>query len=364
MNKVKNLFSGVIFGILMLIGGTILLWWNEGNNVRNIKSVDEVSKTVVSISSDKVDKANDGKLVHTNGKLEVVDEQLKDDTFNVEVKTGKLDRVVEMYQWEETSHTDDDDRTTYSYSKVWSSTVIDSHNFHQSGHDNPDTMTISSTTYYADVVKVGAFSLSSEQKTQLNTNATYTMEALPEDSTYKLEAGYVTNAKSLSEAEIGNIRITWKYNDWKEATVLAVQKDDSFVDFTSKEGRKMNRVEEGLKTSEEVIQEIQNEDKMMKWIFRAVGALIIIFGYMAITSPLSKLTSFIPLLGGLVGSAIALFSFLLGLAHSLVIIVIAWFRYRPILAIILLVVIVLCIVGIVKLVKSKKKENPAPVQTA
>ena len=42
MEKIKNSFSGVILGIIFIIIGTVLLWWNEGNNVNNIKTTDEL----------------------------------------------------------------------------------------------------------------------------------------------------------------------------------------------------------------------------------------------------------------------------------------------------------------------------------
>ena len=51
-NKKGGLLTGVLAGLLMVIIGTVLLWWNEGNNVRNIKTTDEIEKTVVDISPD------------------------------------------------------------------------------------------------------------------------------------------------------------------------------------------------------------------------------------------------------------------------------------------------------------------------
>ncbi len=114
MDKVKNLFSGVIIGILLLIGGTVLLWWNEGNNVRNIRALEEVKKSVIDVSGAKVDSKNEGKVIATNGEFVVEDEALVDDEFKISVKTARLERVVEVYQWQERSETDDNDHTTYS----------------------------------------------------------------------------------------------------------------------------------------------------------------------------------------------------------------------------------------------------------
>ena len=366
MQKIKNSFGGVIIGLLMVIGGSILLWWNEGNNVKNIESINEVEKAVIEVKSDNVDSKNEGKLILTKGELVTAGDKLNDSVFPVGFKTPKLTRTVEVYEWKEDSNSDSDGNTTYSYNKVWEEVLIDSSNFHQGGHENPTSIPYDSESYVADVVNVGAFLLSNDQKSDLNTKANLVVledVELPENVT--LSGGYVTTAKDINNPEIGDIRITWQYNDWTKATVLAVQKGDSFEAFVSKGGRKINRIFEGEKTVQEVLETMRNEDKMMKWIFRAVGAALIIFGWMAFINPLTTLTSFVPFLGGLVGGVLNLIAFLVGLVQSLIIIVIAWFRYRPILAIGLLVVIALAVVGIVTLVKKNKKpktEAATPVE--
>ena len=38
MKKIGDSFKGVVFGIILIIIGVVLLWWNEGNNVKNLKS--------------------------------------------------------------------------------------------------------------------------------------------------------------------------------------------------------------------------------------------------------------------------------------------------------------------------------------
>ena len=42
--RLKNSLGGVLIGILMFIGGTILLWWNEG---RAVKTSDIFTKQVL-----------------------------------------------------------------------------------------------------------------------------------------------------------------------------------------------------------------------------------------------------------------------------------------------------------------------------
>ena len=140
MKKIKNSFGGVIGGIILLIAGTCLLWWNEGNNVKNIATTNEVEKTAIEVKFDKVESSNDGKLILVTDKLNVIDDEISDEEFGVAIKTARLQRKVEIYQWEEDSSTDDDGDTTYTYSKKWSEDLIDSGNFHNKSHVNPTSV--------------------------------------------------------------------------------------------------------------------------------------------------------------------------------------------------------------------------------
>jgi hypothetical protein len=61
------------------------------------------------------------------------EEPIYDSDFNVSVANAvKLSRSVEMYQWVESSTTNNN-VTTYNYRQEWRSSVIDSGMFHQPG---------------------------------------------------------------------------------------------------------------------------------------------------------------------------------------------------------------------------------------
>lgn len=351
----KNPFGGIIIGILFLIGGSILLWWNEGNNVKNIKTVKELKEKVVDVGSDKISSSNEGKLVATNGEFNVRGDELSDYSFSVNMRTAKLKRVVEMYQWKEKEEEDDNDNTRYTYEKEWSTDIIDSSDFNNTSYSNPTSMLYNTESFYADSVEVGAFSLSKEQIEDLPATKSLTIGSdvyLP--TGFTVNNNYITNSTDLNNPQIGDLRISYKYNDYKQASVLAVQNGNSFVDFISSQGKRINSVDEGILTSSQMINNIEKSNNMMKWILRGIGVLLIVIGYLALISPITTLTSFVPILGGIVGGALNLISFLIGLVHSLIIIIIAWFRYRPLLSICLLVVVVGLIVLIRNIIKKQK----------
>ena len=373
MKRVGNSFKGILGGFVFIIIGVVLLWWNEGNNVRNLKTTAEMDKSFVDVSSESVDPQNEGKLIATYGKL-VNEEEMTDETFGVTVKTPLLRRTVEVYQWDETSNTDEDGDTTYSYSKKWSSDLIDSSNFHQSGHDNPTVKLVEDAEYTSSDVKVGAFTLASNQVERLSTNGNYTdfnAEKAAEGN-YTISGNYLTTAADINSPEIGDTRISFVYNNSTDVSVLAVQKGSTFVDFVSKAGKTHNVVEDGVHSGSEMINDIKAANNMLKWILRAAGIIAIILGFATILKPLSAITSYVPILGGLVSSAVGLVALILGLCVGLVVIALAWIRFRPLVGIGLLVVVgALAFFLITKGKKSKAQEPTSttpqetqPVETA
>ncbi|MBP3255072.1 MAG: hypothetical protein J6M60_01075 [Clostridia bacterium] len=356
--KSGGLFGGIIIGIILLIAGTILLWWNEGNNVKNIQTVKEVTETAINVNSNSIDSKNEGKLICTSGNLEIVNEPIYD-TLNpmAGIKTAKYTKVVEMYQWDEDEH-ESNNRTTYSYEKKWSEDKIDSTKFHQSGHDNIGTFPSRTESYYANDVRLGEFKLSGDQIKNFPTSATLTLNSnTPVPSGYRVYGNYITNTENPDNPNIGDIRISYKYNDYKEATVLAVQSGNTFTNFVSSSGKEVNRVESGILNSSQITNKMTDENNMLKWGLRLLGAVIIIIGYLAIVSPISKLASFVPILGNIVGTAVGLIAVLIGLVHSFVVIAIAWIRYRPVLGISLIAAAIALIVAIIVLIKKKKKQT-------
>ena len=340
-NKNGGLFAGIIMGLLMVIGGTVFLWWNEGNNVRNIKTTDEVEKNVVEITSKSDCSQYSGQLVAVGGKFTVEDKTISDDVFQVSIHSAALDRVVEIYQWEEEEETDSEgDTTSYSYNKVWHEGLIDSSDFHKSGHDNPTSTEYSSDSFYAQKVRLGNYLLASSQISQMETDKGFSLSddnvAIPDG--YKGNGKYVTNSENLDKPQIGDVRISWKYNGWKEVSLIAKVSGDSFVSYTSEAGKNVNFVTEGNRTAAEMIEAMRNQDKIMKWLFRLVGFLLLFIGYMSVIAPLTKLLSYVPILGNAVNFVFTLTLFLLSLVHALLVILIAWFRYRPLLSVCLLAV--------------------------
>lgn len=361
MNNKKNsggLFGGIIAGIIFIIGGICLLWWNEGRTVKTQAGINEAEKNLIQVKSETVDSNNEGKLIATNGDLDLSKAgELKDDTFGIHVKSAVMERTVEMYQWEENCETDSDNNERCTYKKVWTDDVIDSSSFKESGHTNPGSLSYESKTYTADIVEVGAFTIPKELLEKLSTSAEKKEVDLLEEYTEKIE-GYEVKGKyittmSSDDPKIGDVRISYSYNDADSVSILGVQSGNTFTEYTSKVGTKIYRIKEGIHTGKDIVIDMTNENKMMKWLLRLAGTIIIMIGIGALFSPIQTIANYVPILNNIVSFATGIIAFVLGLAISLVVIAVAWFRYRPILSIVLIVIVAGLIVV---LMKSKKKK--------
>lgn len=339
----------------MIVIGIGLLWWNEGNDVKNIKTIEEAKSVLVNVSSEKVESSNEGKLVSTNGKMVVEDEYLMDSTFNLQSpKTAKLIRVVEMLQWVEKEE-DSDDYVTYTYEKKWLSEIEDSDSFSDTTKINPSTMPYESEVFFADNVSLGAFTINDRQKAMLDTSATVTLGdtvSIP-DGYYKVD-NYIASVSDLSSADVGAVRISFKYNNDKEISVLGKQTGSTITSYTSKQGKTLFRVESGILTGEEIIDVVEQENNVLKWIFRVLGVICNMAGFAALLSPIAFLVKWIPLLGNGIAKFIKGIGSLVGLAVSFVVIAIAWIFFRPLIGILLLAGVVGIVFLIIMLIKKSR----------
>lgn len=360
-SKIGSSFASIPLGIVIVIFGCMVLWNNEKKNVINIKDVKELRGQVVDVSSSEVDSKNEGKLVATTGKLDYNNSTITDTDFNISFKTPVINREVEIYQWIETSETKDDE-TTYTYKKEWKSEIVDSDDFNtKNGHVNP---TESEIKYFGERfttdedLKVGAFTLDDGFKAILSSDKSVNIPegaTIPEGYTIYNDR-YITNAEDMNSPEVGNIRIHYTINDSKDVSVLGKQVGSTITSYTSKNNKTYKELYNGTKNSADMINTIESGNKMSKWIFRVLGAILVCLGMSMVLSPLTTLIGYIPFLGKIVNGAIGAVSSFVGIAISLIVIGIAWLVFRPIIGIILLVVSV----GLVILAKkyvSKKDDS-------
>ena len=163
--RVGNSFKQIGTGFLLFIAGTVLLWWNEGNNKKNIDMLEEVQQTLVEMPAiNKVDPQFEGQLIYATGEAKT-DDILQDPQFPVAGNYMHLKRDVEYYQWVEHKQETRKDKvgggeeitTTYTYSKEWTSQPVNSGSFKEGGHNNTVRIQVESGKLDAQNVDFGAY---------------------------------------------------------------------------------------------------------------------------------------------------------------------------------------------------------------
>lgn len=349
--RLGNAFKGIIVGIIMVTIAFPLLFWNEGRAVKRYKTLQEGGGAVVSIAADKVDAINQGKLVHLIGKA-VTEETLTDQIFGVSSQAIKLMRVAEMYQWQQESHSEEKKKlgggtettTTYTYNKIWHDNLINSGSFKKpEGHQNPTQMEYQSQEMVAGKVTVGAFTLSPSLVRKMKD---YTPSALGPD--YQLPDNFKERAQVASNTiylgndpaspEIGDIKISFNEVKPMDISLVANQINDTFEPYHAKAGGTIELLEPGVHSADAMFQQAQKSNTILTWVLRGVGFIVMLFGLRLTLAPLSVFADVLPILGSIVGMGTGLVAGLLAAILSSLTISVAWFVYRPFLAVIMVAI--------------------------
>jgi len=367
-SRLGNAFKSLIIGLLLFVLSFPVLFWNEGRAVTTARSLNEGQKQTVSVACDTVDRANDGKLVHMSGLASTAD-VLCDEMFNVEVNAIRIQRIAEMYQWEEDERTETDKTLgggkkttkTYQYSKEWSASKIDSGNFrHPEGHKNPRTMLITPRMQTASEVTLGAFQLSDDLVSNIRGSQTIGLDASNIPETFREQMRFVGGELYLgadSESpQIGDIRVRFEATPATEVSILAQQKNASFQPYQTQAGDALSRLEMGMLSAEEMFAHARTENSIFTWVLRALGSAIMLGGLMMLMSPLVIVGDVIPLVGSIVQGSTFLVAALFTLILAPMTIAFAWFFYRPLVAVPLLIVSALA--GYFLLRRGKSNSSP------
>ena len=167
--RVGNSFKAIGSGFLLFVLGTALLWWNEGRAVMTEKMLDEAGSAYVEMENpNKKDASLEGELICGTA-MATTEDSLSDAQFGIGAKAIALRRTVEYYQWVEHSQTKKEDKlggkevttTTYTYSKQWVSSPVQSSQFHDPAYQNKNMVltTVDEAEQYAENVSFGAYKL-------------------------------------------------------------------------------------------------------------------------------------------------------------------------------------------------------------
>lgn len=355
LGRIGGSLKGMLFGLLLLPVAVVLLFLNERNAVRDIRANEELGAGVISVASERVDPANEGRLVHLSGRA-LTREVLKNEEFGVGEAAIRIAWDAMIYQWKESSERrtrktfggGEETVTTYHYEKVWSDKAIDSSRFKEPGHDNVREKAFRSGSVQADGVTVGAYSLPAGLVSKIESSESLPLGRVPAPVAEKGKVVdgvfYTGNPKSPA---IGDEKVEFSITRPVDVTVMAVQAGDSFRPYVAKNGKEKFLLYGGLLAAGEVVQGEERKAALLRWGLRGGGLLLMFLGFVLLLRPLSVLADVVPVFGSLVGFATGGFALLLSGAVSLTVIALAWLAFRPLVGIPLLVLAVGCVVAVV-----------------
>ncbi|MDD5815624.1 MAG: TMEM43 family protein [Bacteroidales bacterium] len=391
-------FGGIWQGLLLIIGATVAIWWNEGRAVKTAGAIKDAKGAAVEMTDNStINPQFEGKLIHTMGML-TCDETIADQQFGVQVQGAiRIARSVEYYQWVEhsESHTEDkvggsqETTTTYTYDKQWVSSPVESADFHDPDYKSVNTVitSVPNERFSASRVKLGAYNLNSAQISGFSNGANLPI-SVPEETLAQLQQKYSANfqadstgnkpqvvstsgnviyiGQSAAAPQIGDVRISYVTHMPTTVSVVCQVCGDTFTDYLADNGEAFSAMENGAVPAAQMFQNAEQSNTILTWVLRIIIIIFIFNGFKSLFNFLPALTNFLPFLSTILNFGVKLVAGVLTAIWAGFWIALAWLFYRPIISIIILAVVGVIVFFVIK----KKKESsaaapaPAPVSAA
>lgn len=367
LSRLGQAIGGVFVGLIAILVATVLLFWNEGRAIKTAQGLTEGAGIVRSVAADKVDAANDGKLVHVSGMLSTGG-PVADPDFAIRVQGVRLVRHVEMYQWKEETQTEtrtklgggEERTTTYKYVRDWSDKPVDSARFKEPrGHTNP-VMTYQSREALAAGTRLGAFAVPEsllrgfgERRPLAATEAQANALQIRINKPVAVIDGVLHVGRDPSQPAIGDMKVSFFQVPLQTASVVATQSGGSFVPFRTHTGTTVELISAGAVPAAAMFQHAQESNVTLTWILRGVGVFVMFLGFAFILRPLKVIADVIPFLGSIVGAGTGLIALLCTVAIAPIVIAVGWLWYRPLVGIAMLVAGFAATWGLVRLARGR-----------
>ena len=355
--RISESVAGITIGFILIAAGTWLLWWNEERTFKTAGAIAEaelVTQNVEDVS--RIDPALEGKLIHASARAET-DETVTDSLFGIKINAINLRRNAEYYQWQEHSHSEtrkklgggEETVTTYTYSREWVSSPIDSNKFEDPSYRgrNKILADIKDETFWAGKVSFGAYRLPDFLKHSIGGEVPMTLQSADTKQLERIinvpsgrragdmisiQGSTVYIGQNPGNPSIGDVRVTFTQTPAAEVSLIAKVIRDTFEPFRASNGYDFSRLSMGTLSTERMFEGARSDNSIMAWILRAVGAVCVIIGLRMIFAPLSVIADVIPILGTIVGAGAGIVAMLLGMAWSMCVVAVAWVRFRPLIA--------------------------------
>ena len=346
LSRIGQSITGVLVGLIFIVGSIILLFWNEGRAVQTARSLSEGGRVVVEAAPAPIDPANEGKLIHVSGDAKAT-VPIVDRTFGVSAIALHLTRIAEMYQWEEQRHQEthqsvggsEQTVTTYTYIKLWSNRTIDSQTFrHPDGHANPQRQ-YDNLGLTASDATLGTFRLDAAVLNLLPTNAALQLDPQaadplkPKIPNAQIVDGKIYIGTSAESPQIGDYRISYVYAPLGPVSAIGRQAGSDIARYQTRAGDRLLMAAPGEQSAADMFKEAERNNMILTWVLRLGGIMAMWFGAFFILRPLVIVADVVPLIGSVLAAGAGLVALAFTLVVAGVVIALAWFWYRPLVGI-------------------------------
>jgi len=372
--EVRSSWVPCLLGLIFMLGGCYLLFWNEGRAVRTSLALEEGLRDVTMPETTAVVfEENNGKLVLVAGLLEVPD-ALKDPYYGISINAAKLRKVVQVFQWDETvdqknqnpetaSSDPHDHEKTYSYDTDWYDHHIDSSGFYNTlGHHNPhlSDWPANSSLVVNSRVKIGDYLLGTDLKTKFDNFKPFTSDQRPTAEGVRIYAGLYYHSQNVWQPEVGDYRIQFSYagRAGDEFTAVGKQSGREVRTYTTESGEELLILHEGIRAAWEVFRTEHILNRTTTWMYRLVGWFVLFLGLLCISRLLEMALDEQPWLRRLLALGLTSLPFSVSITTTLIIIGTGWVWYRPIVGVALLTLAVApYVVPVTRLIIDRRRMN-------
>uniref|UniRef100_A0A8I5T815 Transmembrane protein 43 n=1 Tax=Pongo abelii TaxID=9601 RepID=A0A8I5T815_PONAB len=353
LERLSETWGGMFVGLMAFLLSFYLIFTNEGRALKTATSLAEGLSLVVSPDSiHSVAPENEGRLVHIIGALRT-SKLLSDPNYGVHLPAVKLRRHVEMYQWVETEesreYTEDEQvkkETRYSYNTEWRSEIINSKNFDREiGHKNPRPGTLQievfiwSHGFLTTLVPSGLID-------KVDNFKSLSLSKLEDPHVDIIRRGdFFYHSENPKYPEVGDLRVSFSYAGLSGddpdlgpahvVTVIARQRGDQLVPFSTKSGDTLLLLHHGDFSAEEVFHRELRSNSMKTWGLRAAGWMAMFMGLNLMTRILYTLVDWFPVFRDLVNIGLKAFAFCVATSLTLLTVAAGWLFYRPLWALLI-----------------------------
>ena len=287
--KIMGSLVGSLFGLGLFLLAFGVIWWNEGKT-----NLADVARTSLSVSAEQIDSVNDGKLVAVTAPL-AAGAPIGDPDF---VEPGNflvLERVAEMYAWDESSGENENSK---KYEQKWTTSPADSSKFKVvDGHANP-AMKVKENRNVATGGTIGSFgvdlaNLSLPSEDRIPAESVAWVDSLKgeiyDDDFYLAPA-------NPDQPKVGDIRISYNaLPNPLNVTLFGQQTGKQLISAPYDNGKNtFYRAIEGDRN--QAISTLETENTMLTWAMRVGSFLMMWLGLSIFFSPLVDMLGILPVL--------------------------------------------------------------------